>query len=177
MKTILWATLTANGSYQRNDPSHPPRPAALGDFAAHARATGNFIVGRRTFEGFAAQQRARDGAARAPDADDLGAPTIVVVSSAAAPLGVLGARGPEEALATLRARDFSSALIAGGEALHNAFLAADLVDELVVLVAPALDDGGLALALPKGRHRTLALIESRALGDDVVRLRYDLRAR
>lgn len=53
MKTILWATLTANGNYQPNDPKHPPRPEALADFAAHVRAAGCFVVGRRTFEGFA----------------------------------------------------------------------------------------------------------------------------
>ena len=38
MKTTLWATLTANGNYQRNDSQHPPRPEALADFAASAAA-------------------------------------------------------------------------------------------------------------------------------------------
>ena len=59
----------------------------------------------------------------------------------------------------------------------NAFLAADLVDELVLDVAPALEDEGFKLILPKGRHRPLALLETKPLGGGVVQLRYDLRAR
>lgn len=54
MKTILWATLTGNGNYAQSSPENPPKKEALGDFAAHAQAAGNFIVGRRTFEGMLA---------------------------------------------------------------------------------------------------------------------------
>jgi len=173
MKIILWATLTANGNYQRNDPQHPPRPEALADFAAHVRTTGNFIVGRKTFEGFAAQQAARDASVRAPDAGGLGEAMIVVVSSNSLPVPT--ARGPREALAVLRERGFSSVLVAGGATLHNAFLAEDLVDELVFNVAPAFEDDGLKLVLPKRQHRTLSLIETKPLGGGVVQLRYSLR--
>ena len=52
IKTILWATLTANGNYARATAERPPRPEALADFAAQATAAGNFIAGRRTFEAF-----------------------------------------------------------------------------------------------------------------------------
>ena len=54
MKTILWATLTANGNYAQSSAENPPKPEALADFAAQAKTAGNFIVGRKTFEGFAA---------------------------------------------------------------------------------------------------------------------------
>lgn len=176
MKTILWATLTANGNYQRNDPRRPPRAEALSDFAAHVEATGNFIVGRRTFEAFAAQQAPAGvpgGGATAPSA--MGTATIVVVSSKALP-GMVVARSPHEALALVQERGFSTALIAGGEALHNAFLAADLVDELVINVAPVLEDPGFKLTLPEGKHRSIFLVETKPLGGGVVQLRYDLRA-
>lgn len=176
MRTILWATLTANGNYQRNDPKHPPRPEALADFGAHVRATGNFIVGRRTFEGFSARQAASQGPAQTPDAGGMGTPTIVVVSSKAPP-GVLAVRSPREALALLAERGFSNVLVAGGETLHNAFLAEDLVDELVFNIAPTLEDEGFKVLLPKGQHRTLSLVETKSLGSGVVQLRYDLRAR
>lgn len=169
MKTILWATLTANGNYQRNDPQHPPRPEALADFAAHVATTGNFIVGRKTFEGFAAGQPA-------PAGSPMARATIVVVSSKAPP-GLPAAPGPREALALVRERGFANALLAGGETLHNAFLAADLVDELVLNIAPVLEDDGFKLVLPKGAHRTIALVETKPLGGGVVQLRYDLRAR
>ncbi|MBP1082398.1 MULTISPECIES: hypothetical protein [Bacillus] len=51
MKTILWATLTANGNYAQSSPENPPKKEVLDDFATQAKAVGNFIVGRRTFEG------------------------------------------------------------------------------------------------------------------------------
>ncbi|MDU7472341.1 MAG: dihydrofolate reductase [Paenibacillus macerans] len=53
MKTILWATLAANGNYAQSGPENPPTKEALADFAAQAKAAGNFIVGRRTFESIA----------------------------------------------------------------------------------------------------------------------------
>ena len=48
MKTILWATLTANGNYAQSGPENPPKKEALEDFTAHAKAAG---IGRRSFEG------------------------------------------------------------------------------------------------------------------------------
>ncbi len=68
-------------------------------------------------------------------------------------------------------------LIAGGEKLHNACLAADLVNELVLDVAPVLEDEGFKLVLPKGQYRTLSLVETKPLGGGVMQLRYDLRKR
>ncbi|MBC8070600.1 MAG: dihydrofolate reductase family protein [Deltaproteobacteria bacterium] len=168
MQTTLWATLTANGNYQRNDPEFPPRPEALADFAAHVRDHGNFIVGRTTFEQFA-----RQPAGRAPDGEGLGTPTIVVVTRATIP-GVLTATSPAHALELLRERGFMRALVSGGARLHNSFLAADLIDQLVVDVAPVLEDPGFALVLPEGRRRTVTLVGTSSLGGGVVQLRYDL---
>lgn len=207
MKTILWATLSANGSYARNDPAHPPFAEALADFAAHVRETRSFVVGRRTFESFRAASAApaasgapggADAAAApggadasdapggadapaapagaaAPRADALGAPDIVVVSRTLAAPGLTVVPGPAEALAALAARGHASTLVAGGAALHRAFLAADLVDELVVVVAPRLEDDALAIALPAGAYRAARHLETTALGSGVVRLRYALR--
>lgn len=173
MKTILWATLTANGNYQRNDENHPPRPEALADFAAHVHDTGCFVVGRTTFEAFAARRPA-DEPARAPDAGAMGDATIVVVTSRPIP-GILVAPSPKEALDLLAARGKQAVLLAGGARLHNAFLAADLVDEVVFDVAPVFEDAGLKLVLPEGSKRAATLIDTRALGGGVVQLRYRLR--
>lgn len=176
MKTILWATLTANGNYARNDPAHPPRPEALADFAAQAGAAGNFIVGRRTFESFQAQSKpARADASPAPN--PFASTTIVVVSSSLRVPGILSVSTPRAALELLAERGHRTALIAGGERLHNAFLAEDLVDELVLNVAPVLEDDGFKIALPKGQYRELSLLETKPLGGGVLQLRYDLRAR
>ena len=70
MKTILWATLSANGNYARASAEHPPKPEATADFAEHALAHGNFIVGRRTFEAVQAALSAAGVEMPFPEMDD-----------------------------------------------------------------------------------------------------------
>ena len=171
MKTILWATLSANGNYARASAAHPPRPEATADFADNALAYGNFIVGRRTFESFRAQP-ARAGA-EGVAANPFAHTTIVVVSSTLVP-NVAHAATPEAALATLRERGHATALLAGGETLLNAFLERDLVDELLLNVVPTLEDQGLKLVLPKGKRRELELLGSKQLAAGMVQLHYAL---
>jgi riboflavin biosynthesis pyrimidine reductase len=43
----------------------------------------------------------------------------------------------------VRERGYTTALLAGGEKLHNAFLERDRVDELLLNVVPTLEDEGL----------------------------------
>jgi 5-amino-6-(5-phosphoribosylamino)uracil reductase len=102
-----------------------------------------------------------------------GAPTLVL-GLGAGPPGV-----PAEivadlpaALALLQARGVSRLLVEGGATVHTAFLAADLVDELHLAVAPILVGAGPPFvhpaAFPAGRWR---LASSGAAGDVAV-LRY-----
>lgn len=51
------------------------------------------------------------------------------------------------------------------------------MNELVLDVAPVLEDEGFKLVLPKGQYRTLSLVETKPLGGGVMQLRYDLRKR
>jgi dihydrofolate reductase len=145
MKTILWATLSANGNYARATAERPPKPDATADFAAQAQTYGNFIVGRRTFEAFQAQPARAGADGESPFAST----TIVVLSTTLTIPGVQRAATPASALALVRERGHTAALLAGGEQLHNAFLADDLVDELILNVVPTLEDEGLKIALPK----------------------------
>jgi dihydrofolate reductase len=176
MKTILWATLSANGNYARASAAHPPKPEATADFASNALAHGNFIVGRRTFEAFQAQP-ARAGADGSAPPNPFARTTIVVVSTTLAVPGVPRAATPEAALETLRERGHTSALLAGGEQLHNAFLERDLVDELLLNVVPTLEDEGLKILLPKGNQRALVLLGTKQLGAGIVQLHYALPRR
>ncbi|RYZ06421.1 MAG: dihydrofolate reductase [Myxococcales bacterium] len=168
MKTILWATLTANGNYARSTPAHPPRPEALADFATQVGAASNFIVGRQTFQEFQSQPQrsATDAGAVFAQAD------VVVVSRSAELKGPAVVTSPQAALAYLRERGHATALLAGGERLHNAFLAEGLVDELCLNFAPTFEDEGLRLRLPPGGFERLQLLDSRALGGGVWQLRY-----
>lgn len=168
MKVTLWATLSANGNYARGTPENPPRAEALADFRQQAMAHGNFIVGRRTFEGFAT--RGPNPAFRELD--------VVVVSTRGTPIdGVLDATSPRAALALLAARGHGRALISGGEALHNAFLAEGLVDDMILDVAPVLEGGGLSIHLPAGEHLRVELTSCSEIGGGLVQLRYALIGR
>ena len=163
MKTVLWATLSANGNYASARPGHPPRPEALKDFTILATASGNFIAGRKTFEGFRAS-----GAGKVFQNID-----IVVVSGKGASLpGVHVVSSPREALRHMKDKGFEVALLSGGETLHKAFLAEDLIDEVIFNFAPVFERRGMNLVLPSKQYKEVQLIELKDLGGGVVQHRY-----
>lgn len=165
MKTILWATLTGNGNYAQSGPNNPPKQEALADFAEHAQAAGNFIVGRRTFEGM--QSSGSGGTLAGMD--------IVVVSGSVKEIpGVTVVGSPSEALSYLRDKGYQTALISGGADLHNAFLGQGLVDELIFNVAPVLEGKGLNLLIntEEYQYKEVELLNFKSLGSGVVQLHY-----
>ncbi|MEK3913098.1 dihydrofolate reductase family protein [Paenibacillus sp. FSL H7-0331] len=165
MKTILWATLTANGNYAQSTPENPPKKEALEDFAIHAKAVGNFIVGRRTFEGM----RGNGGPGPFGDVE------IVVISKNAAEIpGIKVARSPQDALDYLQQKGHQTALVSGGADIHNSFLGQGLVDEMIFNVAPCLEGKGLNLLIDKEnyQYKHLELLDCKPLGGGVVQLRY-----
>lgn len=166
MKTILWATLAANGNYAQSGPDNPPTTEALADFAAQAKAAGNFIVGRRTFESMAG-----NGGGGGPFA----ALDIVVISNSIPNIpGVTVVGSPQEALDYLQQKGHQTALISGGADIHNSFLGQELVDEVIFNVAPVLEGKGLNLLIDKDHYRCkhVELLDCKPLGGGVVQLRY-----
>ena len=77
----------------------------------------------------------------------------------------------------MRDRGHTTALLAGGEQLHNAFLERDLVDELILNVVPTLEDEGLKILLPQGHRRDLVLLRTQQLTAGIVQLHYALPRR
>jgi diaminohydroxyphosphoribosylaminopyrimidine deaminase/5-amino-6-(5-phosphoribosylamino)uracil reductase len=75
-------------------------------------------------------------------------------------------------LAALAAEGVQSLLLEGGPTLATAFLEAELVDKLLLFVAPALagDGPGLVAGLPASVR--LTRLESRPLGEDVLLTAY-----
>ncbi|MDQ0061694.1 dihydrofolate reductase family protein [Paenibacillus harenae] len=164
MKTILWATLSANGNYAQSSTVNPPKQEAFADFVSNAKAAGNFIVGRRTFEAMRAS-----GGGGFNDID------IVVISSNRNEMaGVKLAGSPQEALEYLHEKGHQTALLAGGADLHNSFLEHGLVDELIFNIAPVLEGKGLNLLIDREQylHKDVQLVECKPLGGGVVQLRY-----
>lgn len=170
MKTILWAILSANGNYAQQYPSKE----ALDDFAAHVGRSGNFITGRRTFELIQANEDRQSG----DKAQALQKPDVVVLSKSGGPIpGVTVVASPQQALRYLSEKGHRTALIAGGETTHNAFLAEDLVDELVFDIAPTLEPEGLRLVLSNDRSKRINLLTCRELGSGLVQLHYAIQGR
>jgi dihydrofolate reductase len=164
MKTILWATLTANGNYAQSSAEHPPKPEAFNDFVAHAKAAENFIVGRKTFEGM-----------QASGGNPFGEVDIVVVSQSVKEIpGVKVVGSPQEALNYLQEKGYTTALLGAGADLHNAFLGQGLIDEVIFDVAPVLEGKGLNLLLDTDhyQYKDVQLLDFKSLGGGVVQLHY-----
>jgi diaminohydroxyphosphoribosylaminopyrimidine deaminase / 5-amino-6-(5-phosphoribosylamino)uracil reductase len=82
-------------------------------------------------------------------------------------LELLSSHVPEE-LARLGREGVQSLLLEGGPTLASAFLAADLVDKLLVFVAPVLAGAGRQLLGPLPRPVELHRFRAEAVGDDVL---------
>ena len=81
--------------------------------------------------------------------------------------------GPlEEELAALAGQGVQALLLEGGPTLAGAFLAADLVDKLLVFVAPTIagEGGGPIAALPE--PRALSRLRAEQVGEDVLLTAY-----
>jgi diaminohydroxyphosphoribosylaminopyrimidine deaminase / 5-amino-6-(5-phosphoribosylamino)uracil reductase len=100
-----------------------------------------------------------------------GQPRRLVFSRGPLPVGLdLELRtGPlAQELAALGADGVQSLLLEGGPTLAAAFFAEDLVDKLLVFVAPALAGSGPGLVAPLPSPRTLSHLTARPVGDDVL---------
>jgi diaminohydroxyphosphoribosylaminopyrimidine deaminase / 5-amino-6-(5-phosphoribosylamino)uracil reductase len=81
--------------------------------------------------------------------------------------------GPlEAALRRLGDEGVQSLLLEGGPTLATAFLEADLVDKLLVFVAPTLAGAGPSLVGTLRAPRDLARLRAEASGDDVLLIAY-----
>jgi len=176
MKTILWATLTANGNYAQSRPENPPKKEALEDFAVHAKAAGNFIVGRRTFEEMQDPSRVPQEEQANAGGPFAGMDIVVISRNIQNIPGVKVVRSPQEALDYLQQKGHQTALISGGADLHNSFLGQGLVDEVIFNVVPVLEGKGLNLLIDENnyRYKHVQLLDCKPLGSGIVQLRYGL---
>jgi diaminohydroxyphosphoribosylaminopyrimidine deaminase/5-amino-6-(5-phosphoribosylamino)uracil reductase len=100
-------------------------------------------------------------------------PRAARVLGGAAPTLVIVGRAPvRRVLATLAKRDIQSVLVEGGARIHGAFIAAGLVDRIVLFVAPRLLGGGVPIAtgakVPAGGGLSLGPPRVRRVGDDLM---------
>src|SRR5438128_296044 len=134
------------------------------------------LLGRKTYEGFAAAWPSREG----PFADKLNSDRKVVVSSTLINpewqnTTVLSGDVAAE-IARLKEETDRVILVAGSGTLVGTLLAADLVDELRLMVFPTILGRGKRL-FPDGIDRLrLSLTESRTVGSDGVQVQIYRRA-
>jgi diaminohydroxyphosphoribosylaminopyrimidine deaminase/5-amino-6-(5-phosphoribosylamino)uracil reductase len=80
----------------------------------------------------------------------------------------LRSRDPSVELAELGADGVQSLLLEGGPTLATAFLERDLIDKLVLFVAPKLSGEGPRYLHDFGRAVTLRRVSVTAIGDDLM---------
>jgi dihydrofolate reductase len=135
------------------------------------------LLGRVTYEGFAEAWPSRDG----PFADKLNNdPKYVVSTTLTQPkwqnTTVISGDVVDE-VAKLKDRTDGSILVAGSGSLVRTLLAADLVDELRLMVFPTILGRGRRLFGDDTDRLKLSLTESRTVGSDGVQVQVFTRAR
>jgi dihydrofolate reductase len=134
------------------------------------------LLGRRTYDGFAKAWPAQQG----PFADKLNNdPKYVVSNTLTNPTWqntTVISGDIEGGIAKLKDETEGTILVAGSGTLVRALLAADLVDELRLMVFPTILGRGARL-FPDGIDRLkLKLVESRTVGSDGVQVQVYARA-
>ncbi len=134
------------------------------------------LLGRRTYEGFAAAWPSRDG----PFADKINQGRKYVVSNTLTDptwqnTAVISG-DPVEGVSQLKRETEGTMVVAGSGTLVGTLLAADLVDELRLMVFPTILGRGRRL-FPDGIDRLkFRLAESRTVGPDGVQVQVYTRA-
>ncbi len=135
------------------------------------------LLGRVTYEGFAAAWPERDDEAGfAKKMNEM--PKYVVSSTIERPewqnTTVLSG-DPVSAVAALREEVDGVVLVAGSATLAQALLANDLVDELRLMVFPVLLGAGKRLFAEGEEKKALTLTEGQTVGDGISILRFEAR--
>lgn len=79
---------------------------------------------------------------------------------------------PGEVLAELEKRGFTGCILAGGMATNDAFIQAGMVDEITADIHPLLLGNGMGALTLENFEAKLELLDTRPIGDGVVRNHY-----
>ena len=168
---IAYAATSADGFLARPDGDYAWLEQAAGAPEAYGAAEffesiDTVVYGRKTWEIAAAA-----GQAAVP-----GMRNYLVSSTVTDAPGFEIVRGDVPAFARrLRAESGKDVWLMGGGELYAAFLDAGELDEFYLHVVPILIGEGIPLVAPRHRTVLLALAETRAFPDGVVRMRWTVR--
>ena len=135
-------------------------------YAAFYAGIDTVLVGRRTY----------DVARRFPAWPYAGRNVVVFTrggdAGVATPGTVATARSPADVVADLRARDGKDLWLVGGAMLVAAFMAAGLIDDVIVSIHPVLLGDGIPLVARGAPRMPLALVGERRFPSGLVQLAY-----
>lgn len=165
MKTTLFLSVSIDGliADANGIPNFPQ--GAWEDWCALVNEADNVIAGRSSFE------QLQDDAM----ASVLHPHHRIVLSSRDIDPGDSGwqhARSPKEALAKLESAGVDEAIVGGGRAVAHSFMHDGLVDEIVIDLHPVAFGTGVPLFGDVMDPAHLELLDSHALNDNALRLRY-----
>ena len=167
MKTTLFLSVSVDGFIANSDgiPLFPE--GAWEDWCALVNDAGNVIAGRSSFEQV---NNPEMGAALHPE-------HRIVLSSKSLELAGSGwqqAKSPSEALKMLEDAGVEQAIVGGGRAVAHAFMKDQLVDCLTIDLQPVAFGTGTPVFGDVLEMARLKLLETQALNDDALRLRYQV---
>lgn len=168
MKVIWNPASTLDGNIATADGNSDWPTEADGNlFDDQVRECGAVIVGRNTFEQYKGEVFPINGATtyvwtHSPEIGEKYEGVEYISGS------------PAEVVAKLEEKGFSSCVLAGGSITNDAFVAAGLVDEVIVTIYPLMFGAGMRLLSSKDTYIKLKLIETKEIGDDVIRNKYSI---
>jgi dihydrofolate reductase len=168
MKLIWNPAVTLDGNIAKADgDSDWPTETDGNLFEEQVRKCGCVIAGRKTFKQYQGEVFPIEGAT-----------TFVWTQhpeTAEKREGVEYISGtPEEVVAEIEAKGFKECVLAGGTITNNAFVSANLVDEIIATIYPLLFGKGMPLLSAENCDIKLRLLETAEIGDGVVRNRYQV---
>lgn len=136
-------------------------------FSELAKKHGCFIVGRKTYE---AVQKWPDY-----NFNNIDAKLKIVISSDKglklnSPFSL--ADSPKNAIKKAADANFKSAILAGGSMINSAFMAENLINEVIVNIEPVILGGGIPIFGEKEFEKRLSLIETVKITNDILQVRY-----
>lgn len=163
MKLVLLMAMSLDGRTALH-PAHFPDWTEKADkrlFVEVTRRAGVVIMGSRTYDTIGRPLPGRKNVILTRDPARVSHQDNLLFTS----------RAPREILDTLAAEGHAEAVLAGGATVNTLFAREDLIDEMIVTIAPRLFGQGLSLFEP-GVEMSLRLLSVDRLGEQMVQLRY-----
>jgi dihydrofolate reductase len=166
MKLIWSPAVTLDGNIAMADGNSDWPTETDGNlFQELVKDCGAVIVGRKTFEQYKGEVFPIEGATtyvwtHEPETGDTFAEVEYVSGE------------PTDVLAILEQKGHANCVLAGGTITNNSFMGAGLVDEITATVYPLLFGKGMGLLTLDNFEAKLELLETKSIGDGVVRNHY-----